>query len=91
MKVREQLIKRIAELPEDVLEEVDDFGAFIQKKPQSGGGRFCGSFARNIGAFDFWNDREDVDYSLNDLRTEACNSSRAMFRWCGSPDESGRD
>ena len=71
MKVRDQLIKRIEKLPEDVLEEVDDFVAFIQKKKQSGEGVSWGSFTLSTGAFDFWNDREEVEYSLNDLRAEA--------------------
>jgi hypothetical protein len=71
MKVKDQLIKRIEKLPEDILEEVDDFVAFIQEKKRADREGFSwGSFALSTGAFDFWNDREEVEYSLNDLRTE---------------------
>jgi hypothetical protein len=70
MKVRDQLIKRIEKLPEDVLEEVDDFVAFIQKKKRAGGRLSWGSFALSTRAFNFWSDREEVEYSLNDLRTK---------------------
>jgi len=72
MEVKDQLIRRIERLPEDVLEEVYDFVAFIQEKRRTGGeGLSWGSFALSTGAFDFWNDREEVEYSLNDLRMEA--------------------
>lgn len=72
MKVKDQLIRRIERLPEDVLEEVDDFVAFIQERKRAGReGLSWGSFALSTGAFDFWNDREEVGYSLDDLRTEA--------------------
>ena len=72
MKVKDQLIRRIERLPEDVLEEVDDFVAFIQKKKRADReGLSWGSFALSTGAFDFWNDREEVEYSLNDVRMEA--------------------
>ena len=72
MKVKDQLIRRIQRLPEDVLEEVYDFVAFIQEKKRGGReGLSWGSSALSTGAFDFWNDREEMEYSLNDLRTEA--------------------
>ena len=72
MKVKDQLIRRIDRLPEDVLEEVYDFVAFIQeKKLADRGGLFWGNFALSTGTFDFWNDREETSYSLADLRTEA--------------------
>jgi len=72
MKVKDQLIRRIEKLPEDVLEEVYDFVAFIQEKRRAGReGLSWGNFALSTGAFDFWNNREELEYSLNDLRTEA--------------------
>ena len=72
MNVKDQLIRRIERLPEDVLEEVYDFVAFIQEKRLADReGLSWGSFALSTGAFDFWNDREEVEYSLNDLRMEA--------------------
>ena len=71
MKVKDQLIRRIERLPEDVLEEIYDFVAFIQEKKLADRGElFWGNFALSTGAFNFWNDREETSYSLTDLRTE---------------------
>ncbi|MEW5825457.1 MAG: DUF2281 domain-containing protein [Candidatus Bipolaricaulota bacterium] len=72
MKVRDQLLRRIEGLPEDVLEEVNDFVAFIQQKRQEGGEELSwGSFALSTRSFQFWSHREEVEYSLDDLRPEA--------------------
>jgi hypothetical protein len=70
MKVKDQLIKRIEKLPEDALEEVYDFVAFIQEKGRTEGLSW-GSFALSAGSFEFWSLREETEYSLDDLRTEA--------------------
>jgi hypothetical protein len=67
---KEQLIKTIEGLPPDLIEEVQDFIAFIQKRRESksGEGGSWGDFSLSTGAFDFWNDPEEVEYSLDDLK-----------------------
>jgi hypothetical protein len=71
VKVKDELLRRIEKLPEDVLEEVYDFVAFIQEKRREDRERLSwGSFALSTGAFEFWNHREEVEYSLDDLRPE---------------------
>jgi hypothetical protein len=72
MKVKDQLLRRIEKLPEEVLEEVNDFVAFIQeKRREDREGLSWGSFALSTGSFEFWNHREETEYSLDDLRPEA--------------------
>jgi hypothetical protein len=72
VKVKDELLRRIEKLPEDVLEEVYDFVAFIQeKRREDREGLSWGSFALSTGAFEFWNHREEVEYSLDDLRPGA--------------------
>ena len=64
-----QLIKELERLPEELLEEVSDFAAFVRKRRESQGkreGRW-GDFSLSTGAFDFWTDPEEVEYSLDDL------------------------
>ncbi|MEN6368525.1 MAG: hypothetical protein ABFD77_02370 [Thermotogota bacterium] len=69
MRVRDQLIRRIESLPEDVLEQVYDFVTFIQeRKLVDEAGNSWGSFALGSRSFEFWNDREEAEYSLADLR-----------------------
>ncbi len=64
---REQLIKELESLPEELLEGVSDFVAFLRKQRESRGKREVswGDFSLSTGAFDFWTDPEEVDYSLN--------------------------
>ena len=72
MKVKDQLLRRIEKLPEDVLEEVNDFVAFIQeKRREDREGLSWGSFALSTRSFEFWNHCEEAEYSLDDLRPEA--------------------
>mgnify|MGYP001480353029 CR=1 FL=1 len=72
MKVKDQLLKSIEKLSEDALEEVSDFVAFIQeKRRKDAAGLSWGSFALSSGSFEFWNSRDETDYSLDDLRREA--------------------
>jgi len=72
VKVKDELLRRIEKLPEDDLEEVYDFVAFIQEKRREDRERLSwGSFALSTGAFEFWNHREETEYSLDDLRPEA--------------------
>lgn len=70
MGKREQLIKEIESLPEELLEEVRDFAAFMRKRRVSRGKRegSWAEFSLDTGTFDFWNDPEEVDYSLEDLK-----------------------
>ncbi|MCI2424441.1 hypothetical protein LM599_00145 [Candidatus Acetothermia bacterium] len=67
---REQLVKELERLSEELLEEVSDFAAFVRKRRESRGGREgpWGEFSLSTGAFDFWNDPEEVEYSLDDLK-----------------------
>jgi len=70
MGIREQLIREIERLPEDFIKEVYDFIAFMRKRRESKG-RDVGSwgdFSLSIGAFDFWEDPEEAEYSLEDLK-----------------------
>jgi hypothetical protein len=69
MKVRDQLIRSIESLPEEVLRQVYDFVAFIQeRKLADKAGDSWGSLALGSRSFDFWNDREEAEYTLADLR-----------------------
>jgi len=69
MGTREQLIREIERLPEDLIEAVYDFITFMRKRKESKGGD-AGSwsdFSLSTGAFDFWNEPEEVEYFLEDL------------------------
>ena len=65
MGIKEQLIREIEGLSDDLIEEVYDFVAFVRKRREEKAG--WGDFALSTGAFDFWNDPEEVEYSLEDL------------------------
>jgi len=70
MGTKEQLIREIERLPEGLVEEVYDFVAFIRKRRESKD-RDVGSwgdFSLNTGVFDFWNDSEEMEYSLETSR-----------------------
>jgi hypothetical protein len=67
MTVKERLLREIDQLPEDALEEVFDFVAFLRKKLSEAEALSWSDFALGTGAFDFWNDPEEVEYSLSDL------------------------
>ena len=62
MGIKEQLIREIEGLPDELIEEVYDFVAFVRKRREKKAG--WGDFALSTGAFDFWNDPEEVEYSL---------------------------
>ena len=69
MSVKEQLFREIERLPENILEEVFDFVTFIRRRRLSEAeGRVWTDFALSTGSFDFWNDPEEVEYSLADLK-----------------------
>jgi len=70
MQTKEQLIREIQELPEDLAAEVYDFVVFIQKRRGIGEkqGGLWGDFALSTGAFDFWNDPEEVEYSQENIK-----------------------
>ena len=56
--------------PQELIEEVHDFIAFVQKRWEyrSEEGKSWSDFSLNTGVFDFWNDPEEVEYSLEDLK-----------------------
>ena len=69
MGTKEQLIREIEWLPEDLIEVAYDLITFMRKRRASKG-RDVGSwsdFSLTTGAFDFWNDQEEVEYFLEDL------------------------
>ena len=70
MAKKEQLEEEIEKLPGDLVEEVYDFVTFVrQRREKEEEIRFLWSdLALNSGAFDFWNDPEEVEYSREDLR-----------------------
>jgi len=70
MGTKEQLIREIESLPGDLIEEVYDFVAFMRKRRESKDRDVSAwsKFSLSTGAFDFWNDPEEVEYSLADLK-----------------------
>ena len=69
MSVKERLFREIERLPENILEEVFDFVTFIRRRRLSEARDWAWTdFALGTGAFDFWNDPEEVEYSLVDLK-----------------------
>lgn len=73
MKRREQLIKELEKLSEELLEEVSDFAAFVRQRraTQGKGEGLWGDISLSTGAFDFWTDPDEVEYSLDDLKKRA--------------------
>ncbi|MCK4394110.1 hypothetical protein KAX17_14505 [Candidatus Bipolaricaulota bacterium] len=70
MVTKERLIREIERLPEELVEEAYDFIAFMRKRMESRG-RNTGSwsdFSLGTKSFEFWNDPEEVEYSLTDLK-----------------------
>ena len=60
MGTKEQLIREIERLPEDLIEVAYDFITFLRMRREPKG-RDVGSwsdFSLSTGAFDFWNDQE---------------------------------
>ncbi len=69
MTVKERLLKEIERLPEDILEAVFDFVTFIGRgRVAETESKSWSDFALSTGAFDFWNDPEEAEYSLTDLK-----------------------
>ena len=70
MGTKEQLIREIERLPDDLVEEVYDFLVFMLERKKSGDRNIStwGDFSLSTGAFNFWNNPEEVEYSLEDLR-----------------------
>ena len=70
MGTKKRLIREVERLPEDLAAEVYDFVVFIQKRGKIGGKQpgSWGDFALSSGAFDFWNDPEEVDYSPENIK-----------------------
>ncbi len=69
MKSKKQLIKEIERLPESLIDEIYDFVAFIEERKRFSAekGKSWSDFSLNTGAFDFWNNSEEVEYSLEDI------------------------
>jgi hypothetical protein len=67
---KERLIKEIEELPADLIKEVYDFAAFIRKRRETKEGDISSwsDFSLSTGAFDFWHDPQEVEYSLENLK-----------------------
>ena len=70
MQTKERLIREIQKLPEDLAAEVYDFVVFIQKRREPGEKEpgLWGDFALSTGAFNFWNDPREVEYSLENTK-----------------------
>ena len=70
MADKHQVITEIENLPADLVEEVGDFVAFIRKRraPGKKPPASWGDFSLSGGAFEFWNDPEEVEYTLRDVR-----------------------
>ncbi len=70
MKSKEQLIKEIEKLPESLIDEIYDFVTFIEdrKGVLKQKGSSWSDFSLSLGAFDFWNDSSEVEYSLKDIK-----------------------
>lgn len=66
MTIKEQAIKEIKTLPEQILIEVYDFIEFLKHKKDSL--YDWSTFALNSGSFDFWNASEEIEYDLRDLK-----------------------
>ena len=73
MEIKEKMIREIEGLPEDLMEEAYDFVAFIQTRREARDKRegLWGDFSLSTGAFDFWDDPEEVEYSQDDLKRKA--------------------
>ncbi|MCI2425907.1 hypothetical protein LM597_00540 [Candidatus Acetothermia bacterium] len=69
MRTKEQLVRELERLPEDLIEEMYDFVVFMRKQRESRGkrGHLWGNFSLSSGAFDFWNNQEEMEYSLDNL------------------------
>ncbi|MDP2166817.1 MAG: hypothetical protein Q8J64_00620 [Thermodesulfovibrionales bacterium] len=64
MSIKEKIKEEIEGLPEGILEEVYDFIQFLEVKKA---GQWS-TFALESGAFDFWNEPEEAEYALADLK-----------------------
>jgi hypothetical protein len=64
MSIKEKIKEEIEELPESILKEVYDFIQFLEIKKT---GKWS-TFAFESGAFDFWRESEEVDYTLDDFK-----------------------
>lgn len=70
MGAKKQLIREVERLPEDLAAAVYDFVVFIQKQREIGEKQAgsWGDFALSTGAFDFWNDPKEVEYSSENIK-----------------------
>lgn len=70
MGAKKQLIREVERLPEDLAAEAYAFIVFIQQRRESGEKQAgsWGDFALSTGAFDFWNDLKEVEYSSENIK-----------------------
>ena len=81
MKTKDRIIREIEGLTEDTLGVVLKFILTLEKgftKTRQAEERQWGTFALESGAFDFWLDPGEVEYTLDDLK-ENENKSRCGF------------
>lgn len=73
MSRKEKLVKEIEKLSEDLVDEVYDFITFIQKrrKKERNSENSWTNFALTSSSFDFWDNPEEVEYSLDDLQKKS--------------------
>ena len=71
MKNKKQLIKEIERLPESLIDEIYDFVAFVEDRKGllKQKGSSWSDFSLSTGAFDFWDDSSEIEYSLEDIKT----------------------
>ncbi len=70
MSVKERLLKDIESLPEEILEEVFDFVAFVRRRRVQAEEPKWSDLALRAGAFAFWNDPDEIDYTLDDIKPQ---------------------
>jgi len=71
MGTKEQFAREIERLPENLIEEVHDFIAFVQRRREPKSDGSWAQFSLGTGTFNFWNEPEEVEYSLDDLKKRA--------------------
>ena len=66
-KLREQIKIQLDHLPEEILKEAYDFLLYIEQKHKKEMEPLK-DFGLNLEAFEFWNDKNETDYSIEDIK-----------------------
>jgi len=66
-KLREQIKIQLDHLPEEILKEAYDFLLYIEQKHKKEMEPLK-DFGLNLEAFEFWNDKNEIDYSIEDTK-----------------------